>query len=379
MVEISAAIGARHPMSLRCGSGDTSQCPWAFDRYEYQGIVIKMSRTYRTATRLLRILDHFGSARLALSVRDVHQALQTDEPADERTYRRDLETLESLGFLTAQPPEGDAPPITRYKAHRTLKVGRAVTLDLRELLALYVAKSWLEPLRETPLFPDLERVFSRIETALGPKCREYLSDVSQEMRFDPGPRWGLGIGADVIETLERACAEGHVVTLEYDSANSGKKMARRLGPHFLYFSKGSLYLVAEDTEVAMVKTFALPRMGNVVMTDEAYTGERVDPETHFSGALGVFRGKAEKVELLFHGPQAAFAKERRWHPSQKSVAKPSGKLAVSLEVALTPELVAWVLGFGSGVRVVSPPKLIEMMLHEGRGILAHYEVPGKAA
>lgn len=59
---------------------------------------------------------------------------------------------------------------------------------------------------------------------------------------------------------------------------------------------------------------------------------------------------------------APFVKERRWHPSQRVVSKGDGTIIMSLEVAVTPELVQWVLGFGAEAEVIEPRGLQEELM-----------------
>jgi predicted DNA-binding transcriptional regulator YafY len=338
-----------------------------------------MSRTYRTINRLLGILDHIEAARRSLSVREVYDFLKEAHPADERTYRRDLENLEYLGFLNAEINPDDRTEPTRYRTHRMIKAGRALTVGLKELLALYVAKGMLAPLEQTPLFADLEKLFQRIEATLGPKARDYLAELSQEVVFDPGPKWGLGISAELIETVEHACAEGQVLEATYDSVHSGEKRQRRLGPQFLYFAKGSMYLVAEDLEDSVIKTFALPRLSKPKILDQSYSGEKIDPDTFFSSSMSVFRGPAAQVELRFKRPQAKFVAERRWYASQHTFWNEDGTLLMRLQVALSPELTTWVLGFGAAVEVLKPAELRTAVKQAAQAIADQYKSKKKAA
>ena len=49
-----------------------------------------------------------------------------------------------------------------------------------------------------------------------------------------------------------------------------------------------------------------------------------------------------------------YVRERIWHHSQQVQAQAGGGIQVSLRVGLSPELEAWVLGFGPNVTVLEP-------------------------
>lgn len=83
----------------------------------------------------------------------------------------------------------------------------------------------------------------------------------------------------------------------------------------------------------------------------------------------VMRGRPITVELVFNKETAAWAKDKIWHPSQKITRLRDGRLRLMLQTGDTQELVGWILSFGRGVKVVSPPELRQKVLDEARNIL----------
>jgi len=190
----------------------------------------------------------------------------------------------------------------------------------------------------------------------------------------------LGLDPDITETVRAACTERHVLSVAYHTASRGVTTTRKLGPHFLYFAKGSLYLVAEDLNERKVKVFSVPRIENAQMLDEDYNGETVDPEQYFGSAFGVYRGgEAKSVCVRFAPAIASYIRERRWHDSQRVVVKEQGFIELSLEVAITPELTQWILGFGPNAEVLEPKALIEEIQVEARKTVALYQKQKKVA
>jgi len=94
-----------------------------------------------------------------------------------------------------------------------------------------------------------------------------------------------------------------------------------------------------------------------------------DVERYVEDALIVMRGKPIVVKLLFDKKIAAWIKDRQWHPSQKIAPERGGAITMTLKVADTRELLGWVLGFGSGVKVLEPDSLREKVVEEARKIL----------
>lgn len=334
-----------------------------------------MSGRNSQVSRIYAILNLLEGAPQGLTVLELTSRVNDlGHDSTKRTIYRDIEALEAAGFpLYNETDSTEDKAAGRWKLERTARVSNYLTISPRELIGLYLAKQVLTPLKETPFYKDLDQLFSKIEEKLGKKNQDHLKELSQSMHFEPGPIWGLGIDPTLLDTVHAACAENQVLSCTYASVNSKSKKVRRLGPHYLYFAKGSLYLVAEEMDTHIVKTFSLPRMSDAEMLDEPYNGTKTDPEEHFKDSFGVYRGEAAvDVELHFKRELSSFVKERSWHASQRVIAKGDGTATVQLHVALTPELTQWILGFGSMVTVTNPPQLKASLQLEAKKLLDLY-------
>ena len=329
------------------------------------------------------IRDRIADRHFKTAAKKVENAkdIERREKAEIRTVYRDLDALQDAGFPISKPSDGDSENEgTRFVLERTKQIGGYLILTPRELVGLYLAKQVLTPLKDTPFFADLNALFGKIEDKLGKNSLEHLNDVSQSFHFDPGPKWGLGVNSDVIDTVSAACAEEQVLRCTYASVSSDSKKIRTLGPHYLYFAKGSLYLVAEDMGSKSIKTFSVARMSEAKMLDEAYEGVKTNPEEFFKSSFGIFRGEEPvEVKISFKRETAQYVKERSWHPSQQIVCKEGGVIEVKLHVAITPELKQWVLGFGSQARVLSPVSLKEALVEEAGKLIKLYDKNLKVA
>jgi proteasome accessory factor B len=312
--------------------------------------------------RIFAVLDILEGASEPLLVSEIHTRTEARGFSEsKRTIYRDLEALALAGFPLF--PDSDSETNQKWSLERTAKITQYLVLTARELFALFVARGALKPLESTPFYEDIQKVFIKLEQKLGIKQSEYLETLDDEIRFEPGPSWGLGINPDTLETVRTACSKGFVIEALYYSVNSKTERKRRLGPHYLYYAKGGLYLVAEDLDDKKVKVFALPRIKSIEMKDEVYHGKVITPEEFFNGGMSVFTGsKPEEIVLEFSDEVAQFVKERRWHSSQRTVNLEGGRIRVTLELGQTPELISWVLSFGPGAKVVSPASLAERVL-----------------
>ncbi len=331
-------------------------------------------------TRIYKVLQILETSRDGMAVKEVHEHLSDHTKVAERTVRRDLDALIEAGFpieVKERREAGQSESVRVYQIDRTVAIGKSLVLTPGELLSLYFARGMLQPLEGTCFYADLASFFLKIDSLLTERSREHLNELTKEVSFEPTPRWSLGVNPDIVETIRSAATEGHQLKVVYQGVSKGTPdvaKERLLGPHFLYFSKGSLYLIAEDLGDHKVKTFALPRMQVAEMLTDLYEGERVDPEKYFSGSFGVYRQeKIETIELVFRAPIASYVKERRWHSSQRVTALTAGEIRMTLEMGVTPDLVQWVLGYGADVRVSKPETLKRKIKEAAEAVVELYE------
>jgi predicted DNA-binding transcriptional regulator YafY len=88
------------------------------------------------------------------------------------------------------------------------------------------------------------------------------------------------------------------------------------------------------------------------------------PSEYARSAFGIFGGKAETVELVFDAGIAGYVRERSWHESQKLADEPDGGVRLTLEVAPSFDLKAWIKGFLPHVRIVAPASLRDDVARE---------------
>jgi len=157
--------------------------------------------------------------------------------------------------------------------------------------------------------------------------------------------------------------------MRYYTASRDTTNRREVDPYRLRYIDGALYMIGHCHLRRDVRMFAVERIRSLTITDRpCQMPLNFDVDAYVRDALVVMRGKPIEVELLFDRPTTAWAKDREWHPSQQVIMSKDGRLAMTLRVADTRELVGWILHFGSGVRVLQPESLREQVREEARKI-----------
>ena len=129
---------------------------------------------------------------------------------------------------------------------------------------------------------------------------------------------------------------------------------------------GIVYRVRHDSGQGLI--------GTVAVTERTFDWPLFfNVQDYLKGALGIYRGQPEDVILEFDRSAARWVGDRTWHPSQIIEPAARGALRMRLNVAVTPELIQWVLGFGPQVQVRAPAQLARAVQDAAWRLLSRYE------
>lgn len=310
--------------------------------------------------RVLTMIDIIDGVRLGITTDEIHDALaERGFAVHKRTVARDLALLQKLGYPLEEIVSDGQP--TRFRFKSGTRINQFLAVTDQELWALHLLHLLTRQMDASATGKILRDFFRKVEDKLGHQGRAFLNELAQTQSAETTGAMQKAPAIEVLETLRAACAEEQVLQVTYASANGGTVKERRLGPQFLFFAKNAFYLVAEDLDTSGTKTFAVSRMSAATMLDEPYAAKAaVDPEGYFASSFGIIRGEAaEDVVLRFKSHLAPFIQERRWHPSQEITVEADGACRLLLHVAVTSDLVRWILSWGEDVEVLSGTTLRE--------------------
>ena len=311
--------------------------------------------------RQWQILREIESQRTGVTIHHLSKLVKVTT----RTIRRDLTALQEAGFAVYD--EGEENETKRWllnaQPFRAVLDGLSVT----DVAALYLSRSVVESLPGWPLADELGRAFGKIERALNPRVREFLATLPQVLSAKGGAHARASEHlVDITRRLFDATRDRHVLVMQYFSAQSNRAKSYRIEPYRLALAHGGVYVVAWVPQYGEFRTFAVDRVEKLSVTEETFRRTRELPADLFGASMGVFTGEPEAIELEFNARLAPFVRGRVWHDSQRIDDLPGGRLRVRLNVSNDWALRSWVLGFGAGVRVISPKSLADAIADEHR-------------
>jgi predicted DNA-binding transcriptional regulator YafY len=289
-----------------------------------------------------------------------------------RTIRRDLQALQEAGFSVYD--EGEENETKRWRlggaAFRAVEEG----LTVADVAALYLSRALVESLSGWPLADELKQAFTKIERALNPRMREFLSTLPQVLSAKTGPRAPAASGRliDITRRLFDATRDRRAIEMRYFSAASNRAKSYEVEPYRLALAQGGVYLVGWVPQYGEFRTFAAERIERLSVSDRTFKKTRDLPANLFGSSLGVFWGEPERVVVEFDAGIAPFVRGRAWHDSQAIEELSDGRLRLTLNVSNDWALRSWILGFGGAVRVVEPSSLIQAIVREHEAAAAHY-------
>jgi proteasome accessory factor B len=247
-------------------------------------------------------------------------------------------------------------------------------LSRNDLVALFLARHALEPLRGTRLERMLTESFSKIAEA----CPGEVSIAWHELDEAFCVKAAGVLAADVTlfgDLLDavRGCRE---VSFDYRKLTAGQPERRTVRPHHVGQIEHGWYLIAFDPVRGAMRTFALQRMSNLHVERTKFTREPgFNARDHLGGGFGVWsyagdERKRHEVHIRFEGYAARVVAERQWHPTQAiRKLKPDGSvIEFQADLSGLEEITRWVLSWGSKAKVLGPPELLRRVAEEVEGI-----------
>lgn len=269
------------------------------------------------------------------------------------------------------PIEFDA-QIQAYRYTQPVNSFPTVNVTEGELLALLVAQRALQQYRGTPFHRQLEIAFEKLARGLRDRISFSPADELRAVSFK-----NIGLGKTdlaIFNALSAAVLRQEEVTFAYRKPGDAKKTARRVQPYHLANRENLWYLIGFDRERGALRTFALPRIADVVNTKTAFTRPAdFSPEKFFANALGVLGGAGDyRVVIRFSPAVAERIREREWHESQEMRELPGGGLELHLRLGALTEVEQWILSWGAAAEVVSPPELRESIARTAAALARTY-------
>lgn len=239
-----------------------------------------------------------------------------------------------------------------------------VPLNDDDLHAIRAAAETLYQFREIPLFKQFDSAIEKIMDRMKISSSESTAQEQDVIQFE---HFSANRGSEFLQPLFKACSEKRKVKLEYLKFKADRASKYDFEPYLIKEYRNRWYVIGNDVQKETTRTFGLDRISNLTLLESKRSTEMTfDAKQFFEHAIGitVTSEKPEKVVLHFSESFAPYILTQPIHNSQTTRWLKSGELEVTINVQITVELVATILGFGSASKVVIPKQLEERVKDE---------------
>lgn len=281
-----------------------------------------------------------------------------------KTVTRDIEFMrDELGL----PIEYDA-SLHHYFYSGFVDSLPMVNITEGELVSMFVAEKAVLQYKGTPFEAPLRSAFDKIVSQLPAKVSVALANGHSVVSFQ-----AHGPAVQELELFDKvtlATQRGFEIEFDYRKLAGSRHESRILQPYHVACINGQWYVIGQDLDRKARRTFALPRISNLRVTNRAFSRPSdFTLEQHLGNAFGIFAGEGDhRVRIRLHGWAARIVTERFWHPTQTITEVDPETVEIEMRVSGFEELERWILGWGSCAEVLAPAELRQRIAEAGKRI-----------
>ena len=238
----------------------------------------------------------------------------------------------------------------------------AIQLNEDDIDAIRFAANTLIQFRELPIFKQFDLAIGKIADRLSVAPNLDTSSVDRYMQFESTPS---ARGSQNLAPLLHAARNHFPAEITYRKFSSDVETTYEIHPYLLKEYRNSWYLIAWDPARKIIRTFGCDRIIKIRSNESETFTQSLDfnSETYFTHTIGItVIDDSPPVEVVFECNPilARYLSSKPLHESQK-ISKSKTSIQVTLNVIITYELIQWILGYSSEVKVLAPSILKEKL------------------
>ena len=286
--------------------------------------------------------------------------------ADRKSIYTDLRDLSVLGIEVEGEPIGN-----RYHYH---VVSRTFELpELKLLVDAIQSSKFITERKRNTLIKKLEKMVSEYE-AQKLQRQVYVSGRIKTMNESI---------YYTVDAIHNAISENKKIKFQYYQWNVKKEMELRhnaawyhISPWGLSWDNENYYLVGYDSDAEKIKDYRVDKMLHIKSNGKEREGRQVfksfDMAAYARKMFGMYGGKEEWVRIECDNSFAGVMIDR-FGKEVSMIRLDDKRFAVNVEVAVSRQFLAWIIGLGEGVKLVGPDNVVEMMNAEIDRLIKQYK------
>lgn len=189
-------------------------------------------------------------------------------------------------------------------------------------------------------------------------------------------------GLEYLEPIYQSILKKIVLSLDYQSFKSRSKNTIKLHPFLLREFNNRWFIIGKNEKTHKLMTLALDRIQalDLDLSIDYDNRTEFDANDYFKDTIGVtvLNTEPENIVLKFDGNNAPYVLTKPFHSSQEVIEQHDDKsVTIQIKVHQNFELERLILGFGEGVKVISPRKLRNRIKKKLGYAIVRYEEEGR--
>ena len=246
-------------------------------------------------------------------------------------------------------------------------------LDQQEVEALSATSRVLSQYKGTPYYEEVNRAIKKLMQYLPVS---YSGDGLFDIYSFENPIAESNPDQKIFSLLEQAVRNCWKVAMTYKVSSRQDITERTVHPYRLHYdqSGGTWYLIAHCEFRREVRTFAICRIHNLVLTSEHFDiPESFDISAYLEKAFDQTSCQTVyDIAIRFTPFQSQWIREHRWHSTQQIEELDNGSITLKITVGALDAVKRWVMRYGAQAEVLEPRELRDMVTQEVREMDAVY-------
>jgi len=185
-----------------------------------------------------------------------------------------------------------------------------------------------------------------------------------------------------VDRIHEAINSNKKISFQYLEWTVDKKLKLRndgalyiMSPWALMWDNENYYMVAFDSTEEKIKHFRVDKMTSISILDEKRDGREefklFDMAVYARKMFGMFGGTPVNVRLECSNYLVGVIIDR-FGKDTMIIPGTDDSFRINIDVELSRQFLAWVIGLGEGAKILSPDFVVDMMREEGERILRNY-------
>ncbi|CAG5077707.1 helix-turn-helix transcriptional regulator [Parvicella tangerina] len=234
-----------------------------------------------------------------------------------------------------------------------------IPLNDKDVDAIKMAANVLYQFKNSNLFQNFDFAISKILDRVNISNKIDDKEIDNFVQFEKvtSPK-----GGEFLEGLLTAIKQRKKVQFEYQAFKSEQRSIRRVHPYLLKEYRHRWYVIGKNEIKDRIQTFGLDRVLSLqLLEDQFEVDQAFDPDRFFKYSLGITANVGDPLQIKVATDEvlSKYLLSQPLHFSQTYLGEEDGKFLFEYFLLPTYELKQQILGFGSEIKVLSPPSFVE--------------------